>query len=209
LNRTSDERALHECVAQKESHEAQTRGIVEWFYRTYIRATREFLARHPCALVLDVGCGEGILLRDSDFAPIQLDVSMTRLCRAQAEGNPLVCADGMELPFTDASFDVVLLIALLEHVSQPERITDEAWRVLRPGGEAAVLVPNDVWMSLGRLLLFKWPPRYPDHLSWIPPQRIWRMANGKFVIQEAFALPFKQLPFGLNMYYWATLRKLS
>jgi SAM-dependent methyltransferase len=203
----SRERILHERVAQKESHEVQMRGIVGWFYRTYISATHSFLARHPGARVLEVGCGEGVLLRASGFAPVQLDISMTRLYRAQAAGNPLICADGMDLPFADASFDVVLLIAVLEHVSRPERIVDEAWRVLKPGGEAAILTPNDVWMSMGRLILLKWPPRYPDHLSWIPPQRIRRMAGWRFSVEEAFALPVKWLPFGLNMYYWVTVRK--
>ena len=204
LNR---ERILHERAAQKESHEAQTRGIVGWFYRTYISATRSFLARHQGARVLEVGCGEGVLLRDLSFAPVQLDISMTRLYKAQAAGHPLICADGMDLPFADASFDVVLLIAVLEHVSRPERIVEETWRVLKPGGEAALLTPNDVWMSLGRLILLKWPPRYPDHLSWIPPGRIRCMAEGRFSVEEAFALPVKWLPFGLNMYYWATFRK--
>ncbi len=203
----SHERTLHERVAQKESHEAQTRGVVGWFFRTYVRATCSFLARHPGARVLEVGCGEGVLLRGSGFAPVQLDISMTRLCKAQATGNPLICADGMDLPFADASFDVVLLIAVLEHVSQPERIVDEMWRVLKPGGETAILTPNDAWMSLGRLILLKWPPRYPDHLSWIPPQRVRRMAGRRFSVEEAFALPVKWLPFALNMYYWATLRK--
>jgi SAM-dependent methyltransferase len=113
----------------------------------------------------------------------------------------------MDLPFANASFDVVLLIAVLEHVSRPERIVEEAWRVLKPGGEAAILTPNDVWMSLGRLILLKWPPRYPDHLSWIPPRRIRSLAGGRFTVVEAFALPAKGLPFSLNMYYWAIFRK--
>jgi len=204
----NSERELHERVAQKESHAAQTRGIVGWFYRTYVNATCEFLMRHPGALVLDLGCGEGILLRDSGFAPIQLDISMHRLRKAHVTSHLLVCADGVELPFAESSFDVVLLIALLEHVSRPERIVDEVWRVLKPGGEVAILVPNDVWMSIGRLLLLKWPPRYPDHLSWIPPRRIRRMAGRCFSVERPFALPVKWLPFGLNMYYWATLRKL-
>jgi hypothetical protein len=60
---------------------------------------------------------------------------------------------------------------------------------------------------MGRLILLKWPPRYPDHLSWIPPQRIRRMAGWRFSVEEAFALPVKWLPFGLNMYYWVTVRK--
>jgi SAM-dependent methyltransferase len=115
----------------------------------------------------------------------------------------------MELPFADASFDVVLLVALLEHVSRPERVMEEAWRVLKPGGEVAIVVPNDVWMSLGRLLLLRWPPRYPDNLSWVSPRRIRRMAEGRFAVQTAFALPIRWLPFALNMYYWTVLRKLQ
>lgn len=199
---------MHEHVALNESHAAQTQGVVGWFYRTYVKATREFLARHPGALALDIGCGEGVLLRDSGFAPVQLDISMHRLHKARLTSPMLVCADGMELPFAESSFDVVLLIALLEHVSKPERIVDEVCRVLKPGGEVAILVPNDVWMSIGRLLLLKWPPRYPDHLSWIPPWRIRRMVGRRFSVERPLALPVKWLPFGLNMYYWATLRKL-
>jgi len=34
-----EETALHEKVAQLDSHEAQTKGIVGWFYRFYIDAT--------------------------------------------------------------------------------------------------------------------------------------------------------------------------
>ncbi len=204
LNR---DRILHERVAEQESHESQTRGVVGWFYRTYVNATLMFLARHPGARALEIGCGEGVLLRDSPYSPVLLDISMTRLCNAKTTGKPLVCADGMDLPFADASFDVVLLIAVLEHVRQPERIVDETWRVLKPDGEAAILTPNDLWMSLGRLLLCKWPPRYPDHLSWIPPRRIRRMAAGRFTVRESFALPVKWLPLGLNMYYWTTYRK--
>ena len=204
----NDERTLHEHVALNESHAAQTQGVVGRFYHTYVKVTREFLAQHPGALVLDVGCGEGVLLRDSGFAPVQLDISMHRLRKARVTSHLLVCADGMELPFAESSFDVVLLIALLEHASRPERIVDEVWRVLKPGGEVAILVPNDVWMSIGRLLLLKWPPRYPDHLSWIAPRRIRRMAGQRFSVERPFALPVRWLPFGLNMYYWAVLHKL-
>lgn len=203
----SHERMLYERVAQKESHESQTRGIVGWFYSFYVNATRAFLARHAGGRILEIGGGEGILLRDSDFSPVLLDISITRLNKAKTTGNPTICADGMELPFADASFDVVLLIAVLEHVRCPERIMEEACRVLKPGGKAAILTPNDVWMSLGRLILLKWPPRYPDHLSWVSPRRIRSMAEGRFTAEESFALPAKRLPFGLNMYYWATFRK--
>jgi ubiquinone/menaquinone biosynthesis C-methylase UbiE len=138
-----------------------------------------------------------------------LDVSMIRLRKARVNGNPLVCADGTELPFSDESFDIVLLVALLEHIGQPDHVINETWRVLKPDGEVAILVPNDIWMSLGRLLLLKWPPRYPGHLSWITPRRIRRMTKGRFAVQTASALPVRRLPFGLNMYYWTTLGRIE
>ena len=202
-----NERVLHERVALSEKHERQTRGIVGWFYRTYIEVAHEFLCEYPAALVLDIGCGEGVLLRGSGLSPIQVDISINRLRKADL-ANSLVCADGMRLPFPDTRFEAVLLAALLEHVSQPARVIEETWRILKPDGEVAILVPNDVWMSLGRLLLLKWPPRYPGHLSWITPQRIRRMTVGRFAARTALALPIKWLPFGLNMYYWVVLRKL-
>jgi SAM-dependent methyltransferase len=39
-----------------------------------------------------------------------------------------------ELPWPDASFDLVLAISVLEHVSDPPRVMAEAQRVLKPGG---------------------------------------------------------------------------
>ncbi len=57
-----------------------------------------------------------------------------------ADGVTLV-ADAMQLPLADATVDSVVLQAVLEHVPQPERVIDEATRVLKPGGFIYVEVP--------------------------------------------------------------------
>ena len=42
--------------------------------------------------------------------------------------------DMHDLPFADASFDVVFLMHALTYTTQPAQAISEAWRVLRPGG---------------------------------------------------------------------------
>ncbi len=45
----------------------------------------------------------------------------------------LIC-DAHALPFVDASFDGVVIQAILEHVLEPQQVVDEIHRILRPGG---------------------------------------------------------------------------
>lgn len=49
-------------------------------------------------------------------------------------------ASGLDLPFRDDSFELVLSQAVLEHVPEPQRYIDEIFRVLQPGGTLLVEV---------------------------------------------------------------------
>lgn len=82
-------------------------------------------ALRPQPRVLVIGAGEArldatgarILLTDVAFGP---DVAMI--------------ADAHDLPFPDASFDLVVAVAVLEHVADPQRCVAEIHRVLDAGG---------------------------------------------------------------------------
>lgn len=54
----------------------------------------------------------------------------------------IVNGDIAAIPFADGSFDRVFCISVLEHGEDPERMLDEMWRVLKPGGR--LLVTLDV-----------------------------------------------------------------
>lgn len=56
-------------------------------------------------------------------------------------GPGTVRAFGENLPFPDESIDAVFNGGLLEHVREPQKIIDEAWRVLKAGGELYIELP--------------------------------------------------------------------
>lgn len=55
---------------------------------------------------------------------------------------------GPDLPFPDASFDLVVVVDLLEHVDDDRRLLEEIARCLRPGGRAVLNVPHHLRYSL-------------------------------------------------------------
>jgi len=159
--------------------------------------------------ILEIGCGEGMMFDRTATQPVQMDVSMTRVGRAASKCRLLICADGYQLPFASESFAAVLLVAVLEHTREPWRLLAEARRVLKPGGRVVIVVPNDWTMSAGRLVLGKFPIRYPDHLTMTTPGRMGQWLRDGFRIAEGFTLPFRFLPFAMNLYYFVVAEKIA
>ena len=95
------------------------------------------------AHVLDVGCGDGVLVcaagsRGADATGLDSDPAMLAAARMRA-GRAHVRAAFVEgrierLPFVDASFDVVIAVAVLCFVADASGAVREMARVLRPGG---------------------------------------------------------------------------
>lgn len=203
------ETELHEYVAQTESHQAWKGGIIGYFYRMYADETLKHVKAYAPSEVLEVGCGEGLSFEGTGFQPFQMDVSLIRLQRARETGRRLLCADAYALPFATNSFGMVMLVALLEHTSEPWRILRETHRVLRPGGRAIIVVPNDVTLSFGRLLLLKFPPRYPDHLTFFTPTRLRKWLGSDFKVVESKYMPFGMLGFAFNLYHFMVVEKVT
>lgn len=109
--------------------------------------------------LLDVATGTGLVLRsgagivgDGGLA-IGLDPSTGMLteCRTRSKA-PLVQARGEQLPFPDATFDMVSMGYALRHVPDLVMLFDEYRRVLKPGGTVVILEIAQPSSAVGRRL---------------------------------------------------------
>jgi 2-polyprenyl-6-hydroxyphenyl methylase/3-demethylubiquinone-9 3-methyltransferase len=100
----------------------------------------------PGLQVLDLGCRTGALSQHyaAGNSLVGVDVDRNALDAAEARlGIETVWADAEEeLPFPDASFDVVVAGELLEHLADPAAAVAHVRRVLKPGGRFVGSVPN-------------------------------------------------------------------
>jgi SAM-dependent methyltransferase len=58
------------------------------------------------------------------------------------ESAPFAAALGEQLPFADATFELVVMDQVIEHVADQKRVLAEALRVAKPGGALYVACPN-------------------------------------------------------------------
>lgn len=132
---TSDE--LHAMITTDDRH---------WWYRgrrRVLRATLDSLALPwPCA-ILDAGCGSGRTLDElSDYGDAWgVDLSREAVNATRARGHEASLAEVEDLPFPDASFDLVTCLDVIEHTPDDRRTLSELRRVTRPGGALVVTVP--------------------------------------------------------------------
>ncbi len=88
--------------------------------------------------VLEAGCGTGLILerlaRVADEA-VGFDLSPGMLEKAKERGLNAVLGSVTEIPFPDASFDLVCSFKVLAHVPEIGKALQEMARVTRPGGK--------------------------------------------------------------------------
>ncbi|MGZ0656802.1 class I SAM-dependent methyltransferase [Coraliomargarita sp. W4R53] len=133
--------------------------------------------------VLDIGCGPGTFLGNYtceqsavgvDISKQQIDYASDKYDRDQLD---FCVFSGTALPFEDNSFDVVVLIEVVEHisVSTVNKLFSEARRVLRPNGRLYVSTPNyqSMWPALEYILNRRAEVSYEmQHINCYRPARL-------------------------------------
>ena len=125
--------AVYETIATHFSHTRHSPWPrVESYLRSLPASTR----------VADVGCGNGKYFSVNPTLRMRgCDISEKLVAICRQRGYDAVQCDALSLCWADGEFDVVLSVALLHHISSPERrrrVLQEMLRVLRVGGEMMV-----------------------------------------------------------------------
>lgn len=107
-------------------------------------------ARRPGAVLVDIGCGGGLLaphLAGKGYRHVGVDLVRSALRQAAAHGVTPVNADAAAVGLADRCADVVVVGELLEHVPDWRLAVAEAVRLLRPGGTLVLDTLNDTAVS--------------------------------------------------------------
>ena len=138
----------------------------------------------PEGRVLDIGCSQGVasvLLAERGEKVVGVDNEMPAIEFAERVREKLdpeaqarlefVEADAERLPFEPKSFDHAICSEVLEHVDDPERVVEEIFRVLRPGGTLVATVPFGVMP-------------HPDHKRVFYPATLSALLEPLFSVQQ-------------------------
>jgi 2-polyprenyl-6-hydroxyphenyl methylase/3-demethylubiquinone-9 3-methyltransferase len=107
-------------------------------------------ADRPGAVLVDLGCGAGLLaphVASLGYRHVGVDLVTMSLDRAREHGVRTVRADVHALPLVHESVDVVSAGEILEHVADPSTVVGHACRVLRPGGLLVLDTINATWWA--------------------------------------------------------------
>jgi SAM-dependent methyltransferase len=152
-----------------------------------------FHGAHGSGRLLDVGCNEGrglTLYRRNGFEPEGLELNSVAAATARARGFVVHEIDLHDFQ-PDRPFNRVVLSNVLEHALDPRQMLGDVHRLLKPGGEVWISLPNSKsWLRrlFGRAWI-NW--HVPFHITHFSADRLRRLLSdcGFSVVSEQQITP--------------------
>lgn len=171
-----DQHGFQKNYFDKEAEEYTYGELYSNWRLSYIERLKRYLKigetgeKCKCLNYLDIGAGftgyTVILLSHYYNLCVGLDISDASVRRAhsytcdlEAKNASLLVGVGEHLPFSNASFNYVVIIGVLEHIDDDKAVASEIARITAPGGLVVITVPNS-YKQIPRVL--HGPYRYID-----------------------------------------------
>ena len=173
------------------------------FLRAFLRRVRALVSQTKGTTLLDVGCAEGFALHyiqryNPGLHTVGIDNDPNAITRGQTlfPHMQLHVGNGLHIAAAERSYDIVLALEILEHVTEPEQLLQEIRRVSKK--HCIVSVPREPWFCLANLARGKNVSRWgndPDHIHrWNTKKFETMLRNNGFRIVK------RKLPFPWQLY---------
>jgi len=170
--------------------------VKTWLDRRAVRSYLEH-ARGGPGNVLDVGCGDGRLLRIFGDCGIPagklygMELDERAVERARAQGLQVARGRFEDVPYEDGFFSLAVLQQVIEHVADPRGFVKKLHRVLAPGGAAVIETPNVASWDHAAFRRSYWGGYHiPRHFCLFDRRSLTRLLNEEgFDVVEARCLP--------------------
>jgi SAM-dependent methyltransferase len=185
-------------------YQASERVLGFEFSRTveFIRGFR------PNGRLLELGCAYGFFLQQArkHFEVVGIELADAPAAHAQRSGLRVICGSVDEATLRPlGSFDVVVMLDVLEHLPDPAGTLSLCARQLTPGG-LIVITTGDFASLYARLARSHWRLMTPpQHLWFFTPASIRCLAAELSLEVCSIDHPWKIVPFGLILYQFGRM----
>ena len=155
----------------------------------------------PKIKILDLGCGDGKIAEElikKGHEVDGLDSSGYAVNEAKKKGINAVLGDvESTLPFAESSFDLVLLLDVLEHLYDQEVVLKNIYEVLKPGGQLIISYPNHFDLRNRLNILFGGGIIHWDHKKY-ENAKAWKYAHIRFLLFKELEELLRENKFYIN-----------
>jgi len=176
-------------------------SIRKYIHNSRFKSLTKLIGNVNDKKILDAGSGEGYFLsiiKSKNKFGIELSEKRIAIAQKLYPDLKIKIGDIKKIPFENNEFDVIVCSEVLEHVSGYEKALEEFKRCVKPDGHIVLSFPNEFTVSLGRLLILKFPIHEIDHINSIKPKNVTPILGKKYQSLNVPPLPY---PFCLYQVY--------
>ena len=185
-------------------------SVLRGEFRTALQELRS--AGCSSGKLLELGCAYGFFLAEAiaffEVQGIEVSDSAVRFCRSRGfdvEQGTLTA----EYVGRSAPFDAVVMLDVVEHLMEPDRVMELVHRAMKPGGKL-MLTTGDWESGLSRIMGRNWRLMTPpQHTFFFSPRTMSAMLERVGFDVIACRKPWKTVPFGLITYQLGRIMGMS
>ncbi len=182
--------------------------------RGEFRAALRDLRKAGCSSgkLLELGCAYGFFLAEAkvcfDVQGIEMGESAVRFCRTRGfdvEQGTLT----EEYVGSRAPFDAVVMLDVVEHLTEPDKAIELVHMAMKPGGKL-MLTTGDWESAMSRVMGRNWRLMTPpQHTYFFSPRTMTAMLKRLGFEVVEYRKPWKTVPFGLIIYQLGRILGMS